>query len=455
MKRLWPKSLIGQLMLVVALALAAAQLFNFVLLYRGGENLRYSEAIAPVVDRIADAADREPDFRPPPRRGRGGRGRFRLETENAVLAEGRVVVPHLERRLSDALAENGVSVREVVVGEADWAVDRPRRRFRERGPRGDTDRRDPPKLYRVSVRLEDGQWANGWMRLRGRSFAAIGITMVSTIVLYLVMLLTMFWFARRLSRPLRTLTHSVDSFDEAETEQMPVPVSGPTDIAHLIEAYNAMRVRIVAMLAEKDQMLGAIGHDLRTPLAALRIRAENVEDETERARMVETIEDMSHMLEDILSLARLGRGSGSNEKLDLSALADSAIEDFRDVGAPVEMEESPRVVVAGRPSLLKRAIANLVDNAIRYGDRATVRVRDDGESVFVEIDDEGPGIPEAALATVFEPFARLEASRNREKGGSGLGLALARAIVRDHGGELTLANRAGGGLRATIRLPRA
>lgn len=271
-------------------------------------------------------------------------------------------------------------------------------------------------------------------------------------MLYLVVLLAMLWFARRLSRPLGALTRSVETFDESSADQPPVRVSGPSDIARLIEAHNVMRVRIAAMLAEKDHMLGAIGHDLRTPLAAMRIRVENVDDDAERTRMIETIEDMSHMLEDILSLARLGRGRSESERLDLAALADSAIEDFRDLGAPVEFEESGRVVVSGRPSLLKRAIRNLVDNAVRYGGGATVRVCAAGGDALIEIDDDGPGIPEAALAHVFEPFARLETSRNRDQGGSGLGLALARAIVRDHGGELTLENREGGGLRATIRV---
>jgi signal transduction histidine kinase len=168
--------------------------------------------------------------------------------------------------------------------------------------------------------------------------------------------------------------------------------------------------------------------------------------------MVETIEDMNAMLEDILSLARLGRAKGEAERLDLSALVDSAIEDFRDVGAPVELDDGERVVVKGQTTLLKRAARNLIDNAVRHGGGAKVRVRTEGGEAIVEVDDDGPGILEDQIEAMFEPFARLDVSRNREVGGSGLGLALARAIVRDHGGELTLANREGGGLRATIRL---
>ncbi|MFN2258675.1 MAG: sensor histidine kinase, partial [Parasphingopyxis sp.] len=243
-----------------------------------------------------------------------------------------------------------------------------------------------------------------------------------------------------------------ENFEESAPVE-PLEPSGPSDVARLTVAYNTMRDRIAAMLAEKDHMLGAIGHDLRTPLAALRIRAENVENATERTRMIETIEDMNETLEDILSLARLGRAGARAEALDLTALVDSAIEDFRDVGEDVELADGERIVVQGRANLLKRAIRNLIGNAVRYGERARVAVRREAGQALIEIADEGPGIDAADLERVFEPFARLEGSRNRERGGTGLGLALARAIVRDHGGALTLENGEEGGLLAVVALP--
>jgi signal transduction histidine kinase len=450
MKRLWPKSLLGQMMLIVALAVLGAQTINFVLHYRAGERLRLAEAAAPVAVRLAEAVDNGVLERREDRR-RGRRPFFRIENESAVAAEGRQTDPGLAERLEAVLLDAGLAPGAVEVGYADEEGAQLRRHFQRRFER--RPRHGPPaRLYRVSVEIEDGRWLNGWMRLRPQNYGAVGLILGHTVVLYLIVLLAVWWFARRISRPLARLTDAAETFDAGATQE-PVPVSGPDDVARLIAAHNAMRVRIAAMLAEKDHMLGALGHDLRTPLAALRIRAENVEHETERARMVETIEDMSAMLEDILSLARLGRAKGEAERLDLSALVDSAIEDFRDLGAPVELDDGERVVVTGQANLLKRALRNLIDNAVRHGGGAKVRVREEDGQAIVEIDDEGPGIPEDKLQAVLEPFARLDASRSREAGGSGLGLALASAIVREHGGELTLANREGGGLRAMIELP--
>ena len=314
------------------------------------------------------------------------------------------------------------------------------------------ERRRPPEILRVSIQLETGEWVNSWMRLRPAGAGALISIIAQTVILYGVLLFLLFLFARRVSRPLKLLTAAVRDFSE-DSDSNVVPVAGPHDVASLIEAFNAMQIRIAAMLGEKDHMLGAIGHDLRTPLSALRIHAENVEDEVERARMVETISDMTETLDDILSLARLGRPNAQSEPLDLTALVDSAIEDFRDVGAAVEWEDGEKTIVIGRANLLKRAIRNLIDKAIPYGEAAKVRVRSEDGMAIDDVMDDGPGIPVDALETVFEPFSRLESSRNRNEGGSGLGLALARAIVREHSGELILENQQDKGLCARMTLP--
>ncbi|WP_299322534.1 HAMP domain-containing sensor histidine kinase [Parasphingopyxis sp.] len=447
MRRFWPKSLFGQLMLLVALALFVAQAINLVMLVRAGERLRFAEASGPVVARIVTAAERIEAGLPVRAQRTRRRGIMNLDSESAVRAESHPRVAHFEHRLASNFEAVDFSPRAIEVGRADISAMRLPRRFERR-----MEGRRPPDILRVSVQLENGQWLNSWMRLRPAGIGALVSIVAQTVILYGALLFVLYLFARRISRPLRSLTGAVREFSEGNAETA-VPVEGPRDVAGLIEAFNAMQVRIAAMLGEKDHMLGAIGHDLRTPLAALRIHAENVEDATERARMVETIEDMTETLDDILSLARLGRPNAQSEPLDLTALVDSAIEDFRDVGAPVSFEESGKAVVDGRANLLKRAIRNLIDNGIRYGEVVTVRVREADGMALVEIDDAGPGIDDAALETVFEPFARLEGSRNRAKGGSGLGLALARAIVREHGGELTLANLPEKGLRAILSLP--
>jgi len=212
------------------------------------------------------------------------------------------------------------------------------------------------------------------------------------------------------------------------------------------------------MLDEKDVMLGAIGHDLKTPLAALRVRIESVEDDTERRRMADTIEDIVRTLDDILSLARVGRPSDPLERTELSALVASVVEEYEDMGEPVELAETQRIVLEIRPTWLRRALRNLIGNALRYGERASVVLRLEQGRAVIEIADEGPGIPEGTIEAMMNPFTRGDPSRNSGTGGAGLGLALARAIADQHGGALNLANRLapGGrvaGLIATLELP--
>ncbi len=450
--RFWPKSLFGQLMLIVALALFIAQAINFVLLVQASERLRFAEAAGPIVARVVTVSERlEAGLPIRARRGpgpnRGRRGPLSVDAQSAVRTESLPRVRLYESRLVNGFENIDFSVRTIEVGRVDIDQMPIPRRLRER-----VEHRRPPDILRVSVQLESGEWVNSWMRLRPAGAGALISIIAQTVILYGVLLFLLFLFARRVSRPLKVLTVAVRDFSE-DTDSDVVPVAGPHDVASLIEAFNAMQIRIAAMLGEKDHMLGAIGHDLRTPLSALRIHAENVDDEAERGRMVETISDMTGTLDDILSLARLGRPNAQSEPLDLTALVDSAIEDFRDVGAAVEWEDGEKSIVNGRANLLKRAIRNLIDNAIRYGEAAKVRVRSEDGMAVVEVTDDGPGIPADALETVFEPFSRLESSRNRNEGGSGLGLALARAIVREHGGELVLENRLDKGLCARITLP--
>uniref|UniRef100_UPI0035A97E63 sensor histidine kinase n=2 Tax=unclassified Sphingomonas TaxID=196159 RepID=UPI0035A97E63 len=274
-----------------------------------------------------------------------------------------------------------------------------------------------------------------------------------TLILYAVVLLPVLWGARRISQPLQSLTNATRRFKPGEA-QSPLAEQGPQDVRSVIAAFNALRLRVTAMLDEKDRMLGAIGHDLRTPLAALRVRIESVEDDDDRARMADTIDEMNRTLDDILSLARLGRPSEARTEVDLTALVDAVVEDFIAIGSPVSFVEADRVTLSLRPSLMRRAIRNLIENAVKYGVSAEVRVVPGKDQVAITVADQGPGIPAEKLEDVFDAFTRLETSRNRDTGGAGLGLALARAIVREAGGEVTLTNRPGGGLDATITLPR-
>lgn len=430
--------------LLLAIALFVAQAISFVLLLGERRTLVLEQVTGPSVARLNDAIERSA-------MGRGpgpDSGRVRRVPVNPIKADlPRVAV--VESIVREGMKELGHPVRQVVTGvrpfntaDFDW----PRRRF---------DRnRHPADEVLIAVQSQKMGWfvtRAGWPR---DGLFLVWRLFFQTLILYGIILLPVLWIGRRISRPLRDLTRAAERFDPRVPGE-PIPEQGPLDVSGLIAAFNALRLRIAAMLEEKDRMLGAIGHDLRTPLAALRVRIESVEDEQDRLRMADTIAEMNKTLEDILSLARMGRPSEAATDVDLNALVDAVVADFHDLGQDVSFEEGGRLRLKLRPSLMRRAVRNLIENAVKYGHAADVRIDAQAEHVAIIVADQGPGIAEDQLETVFDPFTRLETSRNRDTGGVGLGLALARSIVREAGGDIRLANRPEGGLAATITLPRS
>jgi signal transduction histidine kinase len=202
-------------------------------------------------------------------------------------------------------------------------------------------------------------------------------------------------------------------------------------------------------------MLGAISHDLRTPITGLRLRAELVDDDENRERMLAIVDEIHHLTEATLALAKEDSFTEVTDRVDLSSLIESIVDDLTDVGIDVACEVERNVQLSCRPYSLRRAIRNLAENGAKYGHRSRITMATEGDVVRITIDDDGPGIPEDQLERVLLPFVRLETSRSRQTGGAGLGLAITRSIVLNHGGELKLANRPEGGLRATMLLPRA
>jgi signal transduction histidine kinase len=458
LRRFFPKSLTGQIALLVGIALFVAQAINFGLLLNERRGARFAQVIAPAVTRLADAAERlnNPAARPPDDREENQHGP-RRPPPRVQLHSANPIDPALPRRadleadLRAGLNDSGVRPGAVIAVVRPIRDDQPLTR-RMSATRADRLRRLGAELT-IAVELPGKSWLmlrSGWPRSER---ALIWQLFAQTLILYIVVLIPVLLAGRRIARPLRNLAQATQRFRPGEQSD-PVEERGPRDVRAVIAAYNALGLRVNAMLDEKDRMLGAIGHDLRTPLMALRVRIESVEDEDDRARMADTINEMSRTLDDILSLARLGRPSEPLTEVDVSALVDAVVEDFRDLDKDVTFEEAPRLTMRLRPTLMRRAVRNLIENAVKYGGGAEVFLRSANKSVAIEICDRGPGIPRQSLETVFDPFTRLEESRNRDTGGVGLGLALARAIVRDAGGEIRLANREGGGLAATITLPR-
>jgi signal transduction histidine kinase len=214
-----------------------------------------------------------------------------------------------------------------------------------------------------------------------------------------------------------------------------------------------MQQRLARLLENRTRMLAAISHDLRTPLTLLRLRAESVENSGERGKMLATIAEMDAMIAATLAFARDEVAAEPRRRTDVAALVASIVDDMVDAGLPVAMEPTEPIVVECQPGALKRAVTNLLENALKYGERALVGVTAKTKALEIEINDDGPGIPEEELVRVFQPFYRVEGSRSRETGGTGLGLAIALAVVQAHDGQLKLSNRPEGGLRACIMLP--
>ncbi|MDG4721765.1 MULTISPECIES: ATP-binding protein [Thalassospira] len=270
----------------------------------------------------------------------------------------------------------------------------------------------------------------------------------------LVIAIITFFITRRISRSWALLAHAADRVGRGDYPE-PVPETGPIEIRRAAKAFNRMTARLKRFVEDRTRMLAAISHDLRTPITSLRLRAEFVDDAENRSRIIETLDEMEQMVEAAMAFAREETANEETRKINMTALVESAVEDLAETGRPISfVGDGTARVYPCRPLSVKRAFGNLVSNALRFGEHVEVTVRDaDDEGLWIEIADDGPGIPVDKREQVFEPFFRLEESRNRDTGGIGLGLAIARTAIRAHGGEIYLEESSKGGLLARIYLP--
>jgi len=464
--RFWPRSLLSQMLLAVGFALLLAQAIGALLVYRAQADRREAALVHTAAFRLLSATRGDEEEGPPHRiRGKreladGLRG-FRLQ-HSAVspLRAGEHRDSEAEDGLRSVLAEQDMRVTDVVVSRRDIADDpialaRSQRRLEMFGR---SHRPKPDQVLVAGVKMPEGEWLVARISVPPGERQTVITLIGQTLLIYLVLVSAIALILRRITQPLAALTTRLERFAETRSIDGQLDPEGPDDVRRLIVAHNAMEARIVTLLDEKDVMLGAIGHDLKTPLSALRVRIESVEDDAERERMATTIEDIVRTLDDILSLARVGRPSDPREQSELSALVASVVEEFEDMGEPVELGETTRIALPLRSTWLRRALRNLTGNALRYGKRARVSVAREGAWATIRIEDDGPGIPDRDIEAMMEPFTRGEPSRNTETGGAGLGLTLARAIADQHGGSLELINRRAAdgsvkGLTAVLRLP--
>ncbi len=256
----------------------------------------------------------------------------------------------------------------------------------------------------------------------------------------------------QLARPIREFTDALRRFG-TDPRAAPIPETGPRELRASIAAFNAMQAQIQRFVDDRTTMLAAISHDLRTPMTRVRLRGEFVEDEEQRARLFRDVDEMQAMVDSALAFFRDDFQGEETTTFDLPELLRTIVEDYNDHGSEITYDGAERVTFRGRPFALKRAFANLVDNAVKYGREPELELRCSEQRFVVMVRDSGPGIPPEAAEKVFRPFYRLERSRNRATGGAGLGLTSAQAVVRGHGGEISLRNRPTGGLEVEVTLP--
>lgn len=270
--------------------------------------------------------------------------------------------------------------------------------------------------------------------------------------LVVVAILVAFWTARRLARPIREFARAAERLGVDLTAPA-LAVRGPQELRTTIQAFNRMQDRLRRFLEDRTQMLAAISHDLRAPLARLRLRAELVADGEQQRKMFDDLDVMNVMIDSTLAFARDESREEARRLVDLAVLVGDVCEDVADTGGQVCYLGPRCIEVRCRPAMMGRAVANLIDNAVKYGTAARVRIDREADRVVIVVDDDGPGIPPEEQERVFAPFYRMEMARDPGKAGVGLGLSVARTIAREHGGDVLLRNRDGGGLSALIELP--
>lgn len=456
MPRLLPRSLFGQTALILLAGLLVSHLVG-AWIYAGDRQQAVravggwvaAQRIANLTSLVAETPPAErprvvealsdPIFRvflteePPPEQA--------AEQEEAAL----LLADFLAQRLPEAVAE---SLRVAVSGPAAAPPPDHHRAGRRMLFRGEGGWRG----LRVALRLEEGQWLGFATALPARGPETPWSFFLAMAIMGAIVLAACFWAVRRVTAPLGALAAASERLGR-DVGAAPLPERGTLEMRRAARAFNEMQERLRRLVENRTRLLAAISHDLRTPLTLLRLRAEGVADAEERERMLATIAEMDAMIGATLAYARDEAAAEPRRPCDLTALLAGLVDDLAEAGLPVSLGAAEPVTLDCQPRALRRALTNLLDNAVKYGGgaEASIRRHDGGAEILVE--DGGPGIPEAELARVFQPFYRVEASRSRETGGIGLGLAIAAGIVEAHGGTITLENRPEGGLRARLLLP--
>ncbi|CAI8748836.1 sensor histidine kinase [Pseudomonas sp. IT-P294] len=314
-----------------------------------------------------------------------------------------------------------------------------------------TDIPGPQKNFQVHLKLADGSPVTIDVR---PSMVPLSPWLPIVLLGQLALMILCTWLAVKIAiRPLTRLAQAVDNLDP-NTHAVLLDENGPTEVAHAAIAFNSMQARIAAYLKERMQLLAAISHDLQTPITRMKLRAEFMDDSSEKDKLWNDLGEMEHLVREGVAYARSVHGATEeSRRTDLDSFLDSLVFDYQDMGKDVQLSGKSSAVIDTRPHALRRVLVNLTDNALKFAGAAELWVETKNGNLSVKVMDRGPGIAEEELAHVMEPFYRVENSRNRSTGGTGLGLAIAQQLALAIGGSLTLSQREGGGLCAELKLP--
>ncbi|MCG6942201.1 MAG: HAMP domain-containing protein [Thiohalocapsa sp.] len=456
--RLLPKSLFGRLTLVLITGLGATVLLSAGVHMHDRGRVLYAAIHGDVIERTVDAVQLLNALAPAERRrlvpllnsaqARVGLADVPLAVPPADAASAGAEL--VRRQLREQLGAD-VGLRVALVGYV-MTTPMPGQALPETGEQASATHA-MARRFIVQVQLHDGGWVWFERRIPQELFHwPLQLLLMLVILLAGVTALSLL-AVRWIVRPLDRLREAADALGR-DIHRPPLEETGPLEVVETARAFNTMQRRISRFVEDRARILAAVSHDLKTPLTRIRLRADLLEDEVLGAKIRRDLDDMQRMVDATLDFMRGTESREETRPLDLMALLESLCDDAAEAGQQVVLRGRVVTPYHGRPLALKRCIGNLLDNALRYGGSAEVSVRDSDKGVTLSVADQGPGIPEGAMGKVFEPFFRLEASRARRSGGTGLGLGIARNIARAHGGDLVLKHRPGGGLIAELRLPR-
>lgn len=335
------------------------------------------------------------------------------------------------------------------------AIHNRRDKYREQYRRDHDDRGYRPRLLylNVSIQLIDGQWLN----MQSATPKMVPLFARRTLIFLglsaFCVLAGVIFMVRRITKPMGKLSTASNRLGLGEKIE-PLQEEGPEDVREMIRAFNLMNERLQRFVADRTRMLAALSHDLRTPITSMRLRVDLMEPSSDTDQLRSTLEELQQMSEATLAFIRQDSDNEPTRSVDLNALLDSLCEDLQDIGLNVRYQEAGETIVKCRLVSLKRAIRNLIENGVKYGSLVEVSVEQQEGHVMISMQDEGDGVPEAMMEKVFEPFVRMEESRNRETGGMGLGLSIARNIIHSHGGDIQMTNNERG-LLVRVVLPLA